>query len=183
LFQAGFPPQEGSRPFVFDVCKAREVFPAEPQSTLPTANLIWGRRRPAHSCCKSDVRALFSGNNREAREVTLRFADKGVLSCREARVGTLVPGLELPRGLLRSGCASFVAVMKSANLRYGNDGSAFQRRAAVPVCPWPVRGASWIRDTTRQLNTHNLGSCEVHYPLCSAIKSVRRRINRLPTNE
>src|SRR5260370_28246070 len=37
-------------------------------------------------------------------------------------------------------------------------------RAAVPVCPWPVRGASWIRDTTRQLNTHNLGSCEVRYP-------------------
>src|SRR5260370_30566615 len=37
--------------------------------TVPTANPIWGRMRPAHTCCKSDVRAIFSGNNREAREV------------------------------------------------------------------------------------------------------------------
>ena len=30
--------------------------------------------------------------------------------------------------------------------------------------PSPGIGASWSGDTTRQLNTHNLGSCEVHYP-------------------
>ena len=57
---------------------------------------------------------------------TLRIANKGVLSCREARIGTPVPGLESRRGLLRSGCASFVAVMKSTNLRYRHNGS--QRR-------------------------------------------------------
>src|SRR5258708_22939427 len=96
-------------------------------ATVPTANAIWGRRRPVHTCCKSDVRAIFSGNNREAREVHLRIANKGVLSCRKARIGTPVPGLELRRGLLRSGCASLVAVMKSSNLRYGNHGSEFQR--------------------------------------------------------
>src|SRR5260370_5535592 len=39
------------------------------RSPVLTANLIWGRRRLAHACCKSDVRAIFSGSNREAREV------------------------------------------------------------------------------------------------------------------
>jgi hypothetical protein len=57
----------------------------------------------------------------------LRIANKGVLSCREARIGTPFPGLELRRGPLRSGCAALVAVMKSANLRYGNDGSECRR--------------------------------------------------------
>ncbi len=59
-------------------------------------------------------------------ESTLRIENKGVLSCRKARIGTPVPGLELRRGLLRSGYASLVAVTKSANLRYGNHGSEFQ---------------------------------------------------------
>jgi hypothetical protein len=27
-----------------------------------------------------------------------------------------------------------------------------------------MRGAFWIRDTTRQLNTHNIESRDVHYP-------------------
>src|SRR5260370_31702267 len=58
---------------------------------------------------------------------TLRTANKGVLSRREARIGTPVPGLELRRGLLRSGCASLEAVVQSANLRYGNHGSDCRR--------------------------------------------------------
>src|SRR5260370_19506240 len=58
---------------------------------------------------------------------TLRIANKGVLACREAIIGIPVPGLELRRGLLRSGCASLVAVIQSANLRYGNDGSECRR--------------------------------------------------------
>jgi hypothetical protein len=49
---------------------------------------------------------------------TLRFANN-----REARIGTPVPGLELRQGLLPSGCAWFVAVVKSANLPYGIHGS------------------------------------------------------------
>src|SRR5260370_30453105 len=49
------------------------------QCIVPTANLIWGTRRPAHTCCKSDVRAIFSGNNREAREVhAANYGTKGV---------------------------------------------------------------------------------------------------------
>src|SRR5260370_31203635 len=95
--------------------------------TVPTANPIWGRRWPAHICCKSDVRLSSPATIEKHEKSTLRIANKVVLSCREARIGTPVPGLELPRGLLRSGCASLVAVMKSANLRYGNDGSEFQR--------------------------------------------------------
>jgi hypothetical protein len=37
-------------------------------------------------------------------------------------------------------------------------------RAVVPACPWPARDASGIRDTTPQLNTHNIESREIHYP-------------------
>src|SRR5258708_28841962 len=77
---------------------------------------------------------------------TLRIANKGVLSCREARIGTPVPGLALRRGLLRSVCASLVAVMKSANLRYGNDGSECRRVAGAPLpCGlWPWGGDPWF---------------------------------------
>ena len=47
--------------------------------TVPTANLMWGRRRPAHTCCKSDVRAIFSENNREAREGHAAIGEQGSL--------------------------------------------------------------------------------------------------------
>jgi len=58
---------------------------------------------------------------------TLRFANKGVLSYRDARIGTPDPALELRQELPRSGRESLVAVVKSANLRYGNDGSECRR--------------------------------------------------------
>lgn len=77
--------------------------------------------------CKSGVRAIFSGNIENHEKSTLPIANKGVLSCGEARIGTPVPGLESRLALLRSGCASFVAVMKSANLRYRHNGSERRR--------------------------------------------------------
>jgi hypothetical protein len=76
---------------------------------MPAANQMFGLSSPA---------AI-----EKHEKSTLRITNKGVLSCWEARIGTPVPGLELRRGLLRSGCAPLVAVVKSANLRYGNHGS------------------------------------------------------------
>src|SRR5260370_23041880 len=81
---------------------------------IPAANQMFGLSSPA--------------TIEKHEKPTLRIANKGVLSCREARSGTPVPGLELRRGLLRSGCSSLVAVGKSANLRYGNNGSECRRR-------------------------------------------------------
>src|SRR5260370_18152972 len=80
---------------------------------IPAANQMFGLSSPA--------------TIEKHEKSTVRIANKGVWSCREARIGTPVPGLALRRGLLRSGCASLVAVMKSANLRYGNHGSELQR--------------------------------------------------------
>src|SRR5260370_24282215 len=106
--------------------------PFPPLSHSPTHSLQLclpqtpsGRRQPAHTCCKSHVRAIFSGNNRGAREVHAANYETNV--CREARIGTPVPGLELRQGLRRSGCASLVAVRKSATLRCGTDGSECRR--------------------------------------------------------
>jgi hypothetical protein len=54
--------------------------------TVPTANPIWGSRRPAHNtCCKSDVRAIFSGNNREAQEVHAENCETKVCAYRKCR--------------------------------------------------------------------------------------------------
>src|SRR5260370_6795871 len=93
-------------------------------AVVPTANPIWGRRQPAHTGRKSDVRGyLLRQQSRSMRSPRCDFANRGGLSCREARFGTPVPGLELRRGLVRSGFTSLVAVMKSANLRYGHDRS------------------------------------------------------------
>ena len=58
---------------------------------------------------------------------TLRFANKGACRVGKRELEHLSPGLELRRGPLRLGCAALVAVMKSANLRYGNDGSECRR--------------------------------------------------------
>ena len=46
-----------------------------------------------------------------------------------------------------------------------HDGTQFRRsaQAAGLACPWPARDASWIRDTTPQLNTHSNESREIHY--------------------
>jgi hypothetical protein len=55
------------------------VFDDPVDLTVPTGNLIWARRRPAHTGCKSDVRAIFSGNNREAREVHAAICEEGNL--------------------------------------------------------------------------------------------------------
>jgi hypothetical protein len=59
---------------------------------VPTANPIWaggGRRIPA----ANQMFGLSSPATIEKHEKsTLRIANKGVLSCREARIGTPVPG-------------------------------------------------------------------------------------------
>jgi hypothetical protein len=117
---------------------------------VPIANLIWGRRRPAHTCCKSDVRAIFSDNNREAREVRAANCEQRCLVVSGSENCTTCPGV---------GIAVRTATFR---LRVARSGGEVRQlavwqpqlrvppgaRAAVPVCPWPVRGASWIRDNT-----------------------------------
>ena len=71
---------------------------------------------------------FFVGSKGEAREVRAALVEPdGVLACRALRIGKTRPWIEFWRGLLRSGCASLVAVVKSANLWDRNDGSAFRR--------------------------------------------------------
>jgi hypothetical protein len=49
--------------------------------TVPTANLIWGRRQPTHTCCESDARAVFSSNkSRSTRSPRCELRTK--VSCR-----------------------------------------------------------------------------------------------------
>ena len=79
---------------------SRPIRPHRPPAipSVPTANPILGRRRsrrPAHTGPQIRCFGIFSGNNREAREVTLRFANKGALSNRARGFGKPVPGLEL----------------------------------------------------------------------------------------
>ena len=80
---------------------------------VPAANQMFGPR--------------FAGAMEEHEKSTLRLANKGslVLSGSENRHTCFWIGIA--RGLLRSGCAPLVAVVKTANLRYGNDGSEFRR--------------------------------------------------------
>ena len=63
-----------------------------------------------------------------AREIHGKFGNQKdvVSSCRANRIGA-DPKVGIGRGLARLGCASLVAVVKPANLRYGNDGAAFWR--------------------------------------------------------
>src|SRR5260370_4945562 len=119
-------------------------------ATVPTANPIWGRRRSAHTCCKSDVRAIFSGNNREAREVHAANCEQRCL---------VVSGSENWNTCPRVGIAARIATFRLRVARSGDPVrqlAVWQRRlrvpagarAAVPVCLWPARGASCIRDNT-----------------------------------
>src|ERR1035437_805088 len=94
---------------------------------VPIGNPIGRRSWPANSGCESRVRALRGEQRRGARSprCDLRTKRSPVLSA--LRIGTPVPGQELRLGLLRSGRASLVAVVKSANLWYGNDGAELWR--------------------------------------------------------
>src|SRR5260370_27317106 len=87
--------------------------------------------------------------NEKHEKSTLRIANKGVLSCRKARIGTPVP----------RGIAARTATFRLRVARSGDEVrqlAVWQPRlrvpqaaqAAVPEGPWPVRGASWIRDNT-----------------------------------
>jgi hypothetical protein len=119
--------------------------------TVPTANPIWGRRRPAHdTCCQSDVRAIFSSNNREAEEVHAADCEQRCLVVSGSENWNTFPGV---------GIAARTATFRLRGARSGDEVrqlAVWQRRlrvpaaarAGVPVCPWPVRGASWIRDNT-----------------------------------
>ena len=83
----------GRRPSLLRVCQranGRQLFSA----TVPTANPICSRRRPAHTGCKSNVRSRASPEAMdEAREIDAAiWRTKEVLSCRAARIGTPVPG-------------------------------------------------------------------------------------------
>ena len=129
------------------VCKRSSRVAGE---TVSTANPIYSRRRPAHSGCKSNVRAALRQKNGEAREIDAAIGEqRKVLSCRAARIGA-------PPWM---GIAARTAAFRLRGVRSGGEDrqlavSQSQRRvpagarAAVPVCPWPVRGASWIRDNT-----------------------------------
>ena len=89
--------------------------------TVPTANPICSRKlaRKAIDQMKQMDRA---------REIHGKFGNQKdvVSSCRANRIGA-DPKVGIGRRLARLGCASLVAVVKPANLRYGNDGAAFWR--------------------------------------------------------
>ena len=79
--------------------------------------------------CKSDVRTHASPqNNREAREVHIDLANKGALvPVGDHESALLSWGYKVRSRLPSSCCAALVAVVKVANLHYGNYGAAFQR--------------------------------------------------------
>ena len=87
--------------------------------TVPTANPICSRKlaRKAIDQMKQMDRA---------REIQGKFGNQKdvVSSCRANRIGA-DPKVGIGRGLARLGCASLVAVVKPANLRYGNYGATF----------------------------------------------------------
>ena len=109
-----------------------------------------GRRRPAHTCCKSDVRAIFSSNNREAREVHAANCEQGCLVVSGSENWNTYPRVAITARtatfrlrVARSGDGVRQLAVRQRRLRVSAGA-----RAAVPVCPWPVTGASWIRDNT-----------------------------------
>jgi len=129
---------------------AVRAFPPGVPVTVPTVNPIWGRRQPAHTGCNSDVRVIFSGNNREAREALASNCEQRCL---------VVSGSEKWNTCPRVGIAARIATFRLRVARSGGEVrqlAVWQSRlrvpvgaqAVVPVCPWPVRGASWIRDKT-----------------------------------
>ena len=93
-------------------------------SPVPTANPICSRRRPACTACKSKYSGpCFAGSNDEREKSTLRFGEKG-----ESRLfGHTCFWIGTARWLIRSSCAPLVAVVKTADLRYGNDGADVER--------------------------------------------------------
>src|SRR5258708_1660722 len=109
-------------PKEMNLCPRRLCLPQIPSGAggggggrrIPAANQMFGLSSPA--------------TIEKHEKSTLRIANKGVLTCREARSGTPVPGLELRRGLLRSGCAWLGAAVKSANCRDGNNACEVRRR-------------------------------------------------------
>jgi hypothetical protein len=81
-----------------------------------------------HTNHKSDLRASFSGNKREAREVQAAICEpSSLVESGRLEWENLSRDWNCGEDLLRSGSASLVAVVKSANLRYGNHGSECRR--------------------------------------------------------
>jgi hypothetical protein len=128
--------------------RRRVLVQRQVRPSVPTANPIWGRRRPAHICGKSDVRAIFSGNNRETGEVHAANCEQRCLVVWGRENWNTCPGV---------GIAARTATFRLRVARSGDEVrqlAVWQQRlrvpavarAAVPVCPWPVRGASWLRD-------------------------------------
>ena len=95
---------------------------------MPIGNPIRRRSWPANSGLRITCSSHASSGAAERREKsTLRSANKTEsrpvgMENRHTR-----PGQELRLGLLRSGRASLVAVLKSANLWYGNYGAELWR--------------------------------------------------------
>src|SRR5258708_26250345 len=116
--------------------------------TVPTANPIWGRMRPAHTCCKSDVRAIFSGNNREAREVDGANCEQRCLVVSGSENWNTCPGV---------GIAARTATFRLPDVRTDDEDRQLaaarppaQAPAAAPTdppaWPFPPTGASASRD-------------------------------------
>src|SRR5712692_1447930 len=91
-----------------------------PHRSVPTANPICspgGRHTKPQT--RNSIRASAEANGR-TREIHGEIGKLGRdFAPRAIRIDT-DPAPELERGLLRSSCASLVAVVKTANLRYGN---------------------------------------------------------------
>ena len=69
----------------------------------------------------------YARRNGEAREIDAAIGEQRKSCLVESENRRTVLVWELRRGLLRSGCAAFVAVVKTANLRYDNHSSDCRR--------------------------------------------------------
>src|SRR5262245_60207028 len=115
------------------------------QQLVPIANPICGRRPPAHNGYKPSVRATLC--REQWRDPRCDWRTKGALfhRSRESAHFSLDTGstAELRLRVARSGGEDRQLAVWLQRLRVPE-----AVRAADSVCPWPARGASWIRDST-----------------------------------
>jgi hypothetical protein len=109
--------------------------------SVPIANRICGRRIDLQA--KRTTSIFGRGKWKKLAKSTVGWAIRNRTLPVHGNQNRTDPAHELWPGLLRSGGAPLVAVVKPANLRYRNQGAAFcECLAEVRARPWLARGAS-----------------------------------------